>query len=81
MKQEIIDKIRESQKIEDIGRFIKLTQKGKNLVGLCPFHNEKTPSFTVSSDKGFYKCFGCGKSGKFITFIMDYKRLNFIQAV
>lgn len=79
--QEKINEIRERQKIEDIGHFVKLKQRGKNLVGLCPFHNEKSPSFTVAPEKGFYKCFGCGKSGKFMTFIMEYKQLNFIDAV
>ena len=54
---------------------------GTRLKGLCPFHNEKTPSFHVDSDKGFYKCFGCGKAGDAITFVRDTEQLNFTEAV
>lgn len=64
-----------------IGSHVKLTQKGRNWVGLCPFHNERTPSFTVTPHKAVYKCFGCGKSGRdAITFIKDLRGLSFIDA-
>jgi len=63
-----------------IGSQITLKSNGSNMVGLCPFHKEKTPSFTVSNSKGIYKCFGCGKSGSVIDFAMEYKSLNYIDA-
>ena len=66
---------------EIIGQYVKLKKSGPNLTGLCPFHNEKTPSFTVSEQKGIYKCFGCGKSGDVIQFLTDYQNLNYIQAL
>src|SRR5213078_3138264 len=54
---------------------------GSQLKGLCPFHNEKTPSFHVDADKGFYKCFGCGKAGDVITFVRETEQLNFSEAI
>ena len=54
---------------------------GTRLKGLCPFHNEKTPSFNVDTDKGFYKCFGCGKAGDVISFVRDTEQLNFSEAI
>ena len=60
--KETIDEIFETAKIEEvISDFVTLKKRGANLLGLCPFHNEKTPSFTVSPSKGIYKCFGCGE--------------------
>ncbi len=64
-----------------IGRGVRLTKKGREHSGLCPFHNEKTPSFTVNEDKGFYHCFGCGAHGDVITFEMQTHRLSFPEAV
>ncbi len=64
-----------------IGRRVRLTKKGREHSGLCPFHNEKTPSFTVNEDKGFYHCFGCGAHGDVITFEMQTHRLSFPEAV
>ncbi len=64
-----------------IGRRVKLARKGREHMGLCPFHNEKTPSFTVSEDKGFYHCFGCGAHGDAIGFLMRAERLSFLEAV
>ncbi len=64
-----------------IGRRVKLTRKGKEHMGLCPFHNEKTPSFTVVEDKGFYHCFGCGAHGDVISFVMQTEGLSFPEAV
>lgn len=67
---------------EFIGAHVILQRKGRNSIGLCPFHNERTPSFTVTQEKGVYKCFGCGKSGRSaITFIMDFQRLEYIDAL
>lgn len=66
---------------EIISPHVKLKKHGTNLVGLCPFHSEKTPSFTVSESKGIYKCFGCGKTGDSIQFLIDYQNLNYIQAI
>ncbi len=67
--------------VELIGRHVQLRRSGKNWVGLCPFHREKTPSFTVSQDKGLFYCFGCGKGGNAITFVMEYEGLAFPEAV
>ncbi len=64
-----------------IGAHVKLTIKGKNYVGLCPFHNEKSPSFTVSPSKHIFKCFGCGRSGNAVKFVMDHERLEYYQAL
>ncbi len=60
---------------------VKLKKKGKNYSACCPFHNEKTPSFSVSQDKQFYHCFGCGAHGNAISFIMDFDRLDFVEAI
>lgn len=67
--------------IEVIEQFVKLKKNGANYVGLCPFHNEKTPSFTVSESKGIYKCFGCGASGDAIAFLNEHQNLNYIEAI
>ena len=67
--------------IEVIGGFIKLKKRGTNYLGLCPFHNEKTPSFTVSPAKEIYKCFGCGRSGNTISFIMEHEKYSYVEAM
>jgi DNA primase len=67
--------------IEIIGGFVKLKKRGANYLGNCPFHNEKTPSFTVSSSKEIYKCFGCGKSGNTIGFIMDHEKYSYVETL
>ena len=64
-----------------ISRFVSLKQKGRNFLGLCPFHHEKTPSFTVSPEKGIFKCFGCGKGGNLFTFVQEYESLDFYEAL
>lgn len=64
-----------------VGKRVKLTRKGREHTGLCPFHNEKTPSFTVSEDKGFYHCFGCGAHGDVISFVMNTEGLSFPETV
>src|SRR5438046_7772303 len=67
--------------IDVINEFVKLKKRGANYLGLCPFHNEKTPSFTVSPSKEIYKCFGCGKSGNTITFLMEHEKYSYIEAL
>jgi DNA primase len=77
-----IDEIVDAAHIEDVvGEYISLKKRGSSLLGLCPFHNEKTPSFNVSPAKGIYKCFGCGKAGNSVNFIMEYEHLDYIQAL
>lgn len=67
--------------VDIIGREVALKRSGSNYIGLCPFHSEKTPSFSVNEDKQFYHCFGCGKSGDVISFVSDYYKLPFMEAV
>jgi DNA primase len=67
--------------LEVIGEFVKLKKRGANYLGLCPFHNEKTPSFTVSPSKEIYKCFGCGKSGNTISFLMEHEKYSYVEAL
>src|SRR4051794_37230400 len=67
--------------VEIVGRHVQLKKGGANFLGLCPFHGEKSPSFTVSPAKQFYHCFGCGKHGNAIGFLMDYASMNFVDAV
>lgn len=81
IQQQSIDEILNIDITEVIGKYVSLKQKGTNYQGCCPFHKEKTPSFSVSPSKGIYKCFGCGKAGNAIGFVMDYKKLDFISSV
>lgn len=67
--------------IEIVGSFVKLKKRGASYLGLCPFHNEKTPSFTVSPAKEIYKCFGCGKSGNSISFLMEHEKYSYVEAL
>lgn len=67
--------------IDIIGGFVKLKKRGSNYLGLCPFHNEKTPSFTVSPSKEIYKCFGCGRSGNAISFVMEHEKYNYVDTL
>ena len=67
--------------IDIISSFIKLKKRGSNYLGLCPFHNEKTPSFTVSPAKEIYKCFGCGRSGNSISFLMEQEKYSYVEAL
>src|SRR5215471_7961146 len=76
--QEILNRI---DILDVVGGFVKLKRRGANYLGLCPFHNEKTPSFTVSPAKEIYKCFGCGKSGNTISFLMDHEKLSYVEAL
>lgn len=80
--KETIDKIFDAARIEEVvGDFVTLKKRGANLLGLCPFHNEKTPSFTVSPAKGIYKCFGCGKAGNSVNFMMDHDQMTYPDAL
>ncbi len=67
--------------VDVIGSYIPLTKKGSNYMALCPFHKEKTPSFSVNEEKGIFKCFGCGKGGNVITFVMEYEKISFPEAL
>jgi DNA primase len=67
--------------IEIVGEYVKLKKRGANYLGNCPFHNEKTPSFTVSPSKEIYKCFGCGKSGNAIGFLMEHEKFSYVEAL
>jgi DNA primase len=67
--------------IDIVGEFVKLKKRGTNYLGNCPFHNEKSPSFTVSPVKEIYKCFGCGKSGNSITFLMEHEKYSYVEAL
>lgn len=80
--KDTIEKIRETARVEEVvGEFVQLKKRGVNYIGLCPFHNEKTPSFTVSAAKGIYKCFGCGKSGDSISFVMEQEHFTYREAL
>ena len=82
IKQEDIQSIIETARIEEVvGDYVNLKKRGINLLGLCPFHNEKTPSFTVSPVKGIYKCFGCGKAGNSVNFIMEHEHFSYPEAL
>ena len=77
-----IDRILDAAAITDvIGGFVSLKRRGANYIACCPFHNEKTPSFSVSPSKGIFKCFGCGKAGNVVTFIMEHEHLNYTEAL
>src|SRR5689334_19932074 len=80
--QETIDRIRrETKLVELVGETVKLQRRGRSFTGLCPFHKEKTPSFHVNPERGFYHCFGCHASGDAIKFLQETEGLEFIEAV
>jgi len=82
LDQATIDRITEAAQIEQVvGDYVTLRKRGVNLLGLCPFHNEKTPSFTVSPAKGIFKCFGCGKGGNSVHFIMEHEQISYYEAL
>lgn len=82
ISRESIDNIITAARIEEVvGDFVTLRRRGVNLIGLCPFHNEKTPSFTVSPAKGIYKCFGCGKAGNSVNFLMEHEHYTYPEAL
>jgi DNA primase (bacterial type) len=77
-----IDTILETVHIEDvISDFVTLKRRGANYIACCPFHHEKTPSFSVSPTKGIYKCFGCGKAGNSVSFVMDHEQMSYTEAI
>ncbi|MBR1522254.1 MAG: DNA primase [Bacteroidales bacterium] len=80
--RETVDTILETAKVEEVvGEFVSLKRRGSSYVACCPFHNEKTPSFHVTPSRGIYKCFGCGKAGTAVGFLMDYERLTYPEAL
>ena len=80
--QETIDRINDNADIVDIvSKSVDLKKRGRNFFGLCPFHEEKTPSFSVAPDKGIYHCFGCGKGGNAVNFIIENEKLSFVEAI
>jgi DNA primase len=82
IKPETIQTIVETAHVEEVvGDFVNLKKRGVNYIGLCPFHNEKTPSFVVSPAKGIYKCFGCGKAGNAVNFVMEHEHYSYPEAL
>ncbi len=82
IKQEVIDKVLETARIEEVvGDFVDLKKRGTSLIGNCPFHHEKTPSFHVSVSKGIYKCFGCGEGGDSLKFVMELEKFSYPEAI
>lgn len=80
--QETVNKILDAAQIVDVvGDFVTLKKRGANHIACCPFHNEKTPSFSVSPSKGIYKCFGCGKSGTAVGFVMEHENMSYTEAL
>ena len=77
-KQDLLNRV---DVVDIVGRSVQLKKAGANFSGLCPFHGEKTPSFTVSPSKQFYHCFGCGAHGNAISFLMEYQGLGYVDAV
>lgn len=82
LPEDVVSHIRASNDIvEVIGEYVSLTKRGRNHFGLCPFHEEKTPSFSVNQEKQMFHCFGCGKGGNVITFVMEIEQISYIEAV
>jgi len=80
--KEKIDKVLDTARIEEVvGDFVDLKKRGTSLIGNCPFHNEKTPSFYVSVAKGIYKCFGCGVGGDSVKFVMELEKFSYPEAI
>ena len=80
--KETIQNIIETARVEEVvGDFVSIKKRGVNFIGLCPFHNEKTPSFIVSPAKGIYKCFGCGKAGNAVSFVMEHEHFSYPEAL
>src|SRR5690625_3004183 len=80
--KEVIDQIRQETDIVDIiGEYVQLKKQGRNYFGLCPFHDEKSPSFSVTKEKQIFHCFGCGKGGNVYTFLMEIEGFSFIDAL
>ena len=82
IKPDTVDAIIETARIEEVvGDFVTLKRRGSSLIGLCPFHNERTPSFNVSPARGIFKCFGCGKGGNAVNFVMEHEHYSYPEAL
>ena len=82
MQDQELENIRKQANIVDIiSSYLPLTQKGKNYFGVCPFHEDHSPSMSVSADKQIYKCFSCGAAGNVFTFVKEYENVSFLEAV
>ncbi|KRP04458.1 MAG: DNA primase, partial [Sphingobacteriales bacterium BACL12 MAG-120802-bin5] len=80
--KDTIDRIMDAARVEEVvSDFVTIKKRGSNYLGLCPFHNEKTPSFNVSPSKGIYKCFGCGRAGNVVGFVMEHEHLTYREAL
>ena len=80
--QQTVDRIIDTAQIVDVvSDFVSLKKRGANYIGLCPFHNEKTPSFSVSASKNICKCFSCGKGGNPVHFVMEHEQMSFVEAL
>ena len=80
--QDTVREILETARVEEVvGDYVNLKRSGSNMLGLCPFHDEKTPSFSVSPTKNIYKCFGCGRAGDSVRFMMEHEQLSFVEAI
>ena len=80
--EEIVEEVRSRTDIVDlIGTYVRLQKKGGSYMGLCPFHNEKSPSFSVHAGRQIYHCFGCGAGGNAFTFVMEYENFTFVEAL
>ena len=81
-EEDFVEQVRQRSDVVDIiSSYVNLKRTGSNYVGLCPFHNEKTASFSVSPSKQMYYCFGCGAGGNVFTFLMEYENLTFVEAL
>ncbi|MEL6142833.1 MAG: CHC2 zinc finger domain-containing protein, partial [Bacteroidota bacterium] len=80
--EESVREVIDTARIEDVvGDFVSLRRRGQNMIGLCPFHNEKTPSFNVNPTRNIFKCFGCGQGGDPVKFLMELEQLSFPDAI
>ena len=80
--RETVDQILQAARIEEVvGEFVSLKKRGANYIGLCPFHNEKTPSFSVNPARNIFKCFGCGKAGDSAKFLMEHEHYTYPEAL
>jgi len=78
----IVEQIKNRADVLDVvSDVVQLKQRGRNYFGLCPFHDEKTPSFSVNPAKGIFHCFGCGKGGNAVTFIMEHENIEYVEAL
>ena len=77
-----VERILDAARIEEVvSDFVTLKRRGANYIACCPFHHEKTPSFSVSPSKGIYKCFGCGKAGSTVSFVMEHEQMSYVEAL